>query len=449
MNLRKFVLGSGALFVARASVAVILLALNVLLARHMPIAQVGIYLFLFNLGAVVGTLVNLGVGTAAIRFIAEARERGQHGLARAITIKALLTSVCLFGVATGLAMLAASLGGAELVGGRLHGHVYLAIAWSAAIGIRLAIFDLLVAYEREFEAAVSSGLLAAVLTLAPLLVFAGLGMPITLELALQVSLAAAVLSAMQSVWRLFARLPRGADDELVATFSPMQFFTVGVPAAFSRLLSGRRKELLLVVLGLVLSAADLAILGMANQAVAVIAMPIVAINNAILPHIARANVSSSFTENLRRIRSAWALGIAPIVFIGVATVLLAQPLVRFAFNPQYEAVTPVLTILVIGRIASVLAGPTSQVLMMTGRQWLASALSLIEVVPLVALGLVLGRLYGAIGGAAAFTLTVLFSSVVLTVAIRRSAGVYVYPWIFPGALSIGRSRKPRSALAGD
>lgn len=430
MNLRKFVLGSGALFVARASVAVILLGLNVLLAQHMPIAQVGIYLFLFNLGAVVGTLVNLGVGTAAIRFIAEARERGQHGLARTITIKALITSLTLFGGAAALATIAAALGGADLVGGRLHGHVYLAIAWSAAIGIRLAIFDLLVAYEREFEAAVSSGLLAAVLTLAPLLVFAALGQPITLELALQVSLIAAVLSALQSVWRLFARLPKGAADEAPAAFSPLVFFSVGIPAAFSRLLSGRRKELLLVILGLVLSAADLAILGMANQAVAVIAMPMMAISNAIMPHIARANASLDFEERIREIRSAWALGVLPVILIAATAMLFADPVVNLAFGQEYGSLGAVLSILLAGRILSVLGGPTSQVLMMTGRQNAASLISLVEVVPLVLLGLALGAAYGAQGGAWAFTATVLLSNILMTVYIRVSLGVFVFPWAF-------------------
>jgi len=404
--------------------------LNMLLARHMPIAQVGIYLFLFNLGAVAGTLVNLGVGTAAIRFIAEARERGQHRLARTITIKALLTSVTLFGGAAGLATLAASLGGAELVGRRLHGHVYLAIAWSAAIGIRLAIFDLLVAYEREFEAAVSSGLLAAVLTLAPLMTLAALGQPITLELALQISLAAAVLSAMQSVWRLFARLPRGLDTEVEAAFSPMQFFSVGIPAAFSRLLSGRRKELLLVVLGLVLSAADLAILGMANQAVAVIAMPMMAISNAIMPHIARANASSDFVARIRQIRGAWAMGIAPVIGIAVVAIALSDPIVDRIFGSEYESLSIVLIVLVVGRVISVLGGPTSQVLMMTGRQGAAGLISSIEVLPLLLLGLFLGSEYGALGGAWAFSLTVLFSNILMTAYIRYNVGVYVFPWVF-------------------
>lgn len=444
MNLRKFVLGSGALFVARASVAVILLGLNVLLAQHMPIAQVGIYLFLFNLGAVVGTLVNLGVGTAAIRFIAEARERGQHGLARTITIKALLTSLTLFGGAAAVATIAAALGGADLVGGRLHGHVYLAIAWSAAIGIRLAIFDLLVAYEREFEAAVSSGLLAAVLTLAPLLAFAALGQPITLELALQVSLIAAVLSALQSVWRLFARLPKGAADEAQAAFSPMLFFSVGIPAAFSRLLSGRRKELLLVVLGLVLSAADLAILGMANQAVAVIAMPMMAISNAIMPHIARANASSDFKARIREIRGAWALGVAPVLAIALAAILLAEPITSAVFGPEYNPVSLVLTILIAGRILSVLGGPTSQVLMMTGRQGAASVISMIEVAPLFVAGLLLGQRYGVEGGAWAFTITVMLSNLLMMVYIRRYLGVYVFPWVYIKRPNIQKLRNPNS-----
>lgn len=438
--LAQFLFGSGLLFITRAGTALLLLFINVILARQMPLGDVGIFLFFYTLSVLVGSLITLGTGTAALRFVSEARDAGDYAAAAQVGARAAGLMLVLAGAFLVLAGLAFATGATPWLS-RFPGLAdwgFHALLWVAAVAIRMNAFDILIAQDRPGLAALHSGFGAAATTALVLLGALAIGVEITIGLVLGAATLAAVLSAISAQGNALrcgrrdinAAEPRSSDP--VPGFCAL--LRVGAPIAFSKTLSSRRKELLVVVLGAVASAEAVALLGLANQVIQVIAMPMVAVTALIQPQIARAGRDGGLAANMPRIRTLWSVALAPVIVIAVVVALLAEPLAVLAYGPSYADIGVLLMALILGSLVAVAAGPTTQTLMMTGHEKALALLSLLESIPLVFLGLALGARFGALGGAWAFTLSVLLVSVIHIVYIRRLLGLWVFAWVFPTSL---------------
>lgn len=438
--LARFLFGSGLLFITRAGTALLLLFINVILARQIPLGDVGIFLFLYTVSVLIGSLITLGTGTAALRFVSEARGAGDYAAAAQVGARAAGLMLVLAG-----AFLV--LGGAAFVTGTaawlsrfpgLPDWRFHALVWVAAVAIRMNAFDVLIAQDRPGLAALHSGFGAAATTALVLLGALAIGVEVTLGLVLGAATLAAVLSAISAQVNALrcARRDRNAAEPRSSGPVPGvgALLRVGAPIVFSKTLSSRRKEILVVVLGAVASAEAVALLGLANQVIQVIAMPMVAVTTLIQPQIARAGRDGGLAANMPRIRTLWSVALVPVIVIAVAAALFAEPLAVLAYGPSYAEVGVLLLVSIMGRLITVAAGPTTHTLMMTGHERVLAVFSVLETIPLVLLGLVLGAQFGALGGAWAFTLSVLFVSVLYTVYIRVRLGLWVFAWVFPASL---------------
>ena len=73
---------TGTVFLIRVASAVLAFGSQVLLARWMGSFEFGIYVYVWTWVLLLGQLIDLGLGTAAQRFIPEYRERGMLALLR-------------------------------------------------------------------------------------------------------------------------------------------------------------------------------------------------------------------------------------------------------------------------------------------------------------------------------------------------------------------------------
>jgi O-antigen/teichoic acid export membrane protein len=111
---------AGAVFMLRVASAVLAYGSQVLLARWMGSFEFGIYVYVWTWVLLIGQSLDLGLGTAAQRFIPEYRESGAHDLLRGFLFGSRLLA---FGIATVIALACA--GGVRLLAPWLDDYLVL------------------------------------------------------------------------------------------------------------------------------------------------------------------------------------------------------------------------------------------------------------------------------------------------------------------------------------
>src|ERR1700681_4379775 len=125
---------AGTVFMLRVASAVLAYGSQVLLARWMGSFEFGIYVYVWTWVLLIGQSLDLGLGTAAQRFIPEYRESGAHDLLRGFLFGSRLLA---FGIATAVALICA--GGVWLLAPWLNDYLvvplYLACISLPAYGL--------------------------------------------------------------------------------------------------------------------------------------------------------------------------------------------------------------------------------------------------------------------------------------------------------------------------
>lgn len=413
------------------------LFLTFMLSWHLEISDVGIVLFFHSLSIFVGVLLTLGTGASALRFVSQARGRSDFAGAAQIVIQALSLMLVLVAAFLGLMTVLAVAGVSPLLSrfpGLPDWGVHAAL-WVGAVALRMNAFDLLIAQDRPGQASFHSGFGAAAMTAVALVAALMADVAITLKFVLTVATGAAIMSGVSAQINAL-RCARG-DARGVAMGPPPGFVAlvrVGLPIMFFKALSSRDKEIVVIILGAVASAEAVALVGVTNQILQVISMPMMAVSVLIQPQIARASGANALAEDMPRIRSLWSIALVPVVVIGLLAAVLAEPLAILAYGPGYAAVGVLIVVSLIGRLVTVAAGPAPQLLMMTGHERALVVFSLLEVGILSVLCLLLGKPYGALGGAWAFSISVGLMAILHVVYIRVRLGFWVFAWVFPSSL---------------
>lgn len=438
--LRKFLLAGTQVFAFQALTAVSWLLITIIIARTLPASDLGIVLLFHSLSLSLGIVITLGIGASALRFVSGARGVGDFIAAASIVRRATLLSFILGAVFLGLAATLGQLATGTMMArfpGLSDWWLHAAV-WVTAVAIRMNAFELLIAEDRALLAALHTGFGAAAMTAVSLLAMLAFDAEVTLAAVMHLATGTAVLSAISA--QLNALRCAMKDAEMGAACSSGTvpgagvLLRVGFPILISNALSSRRKEILVILLAAVSSAEAVALLGLANQVIQVIAMPTRAVAILIKPQIAKAGRSGDLAQNMPRIRSLWSLSVAPVIVIAALSAVFAEPLALLAYGPGYGGVAALIVVSIIGRLINVAAGPGPQTLMMTGHERTLAAFSLLEIVPLVILATVLGSQFGALGGAWAFTISVTLIAVVHNIYIRLYLGFWVFAWVFPSSL---------------
>lgn len=365
VSLRDRLLRAGSWTLAgRLLLALAAFAVNALLTRLLPPAEVAGYFLLVSLVTVVALVAQLGLPTSVVRFAAESLGQSRGGRAAGVLRRALLCGLA-SGVLAGAALVLAG-GTASSAWHALDfdAVVYgVAGVWVVAMVLGAIIAESFRGLHDSRLAGMFGGAFTNSLTVVFLVAAWALSRAqVLLEVMVVAAAAAAINAALGwSLLRAQIRKLGPAEEfsarELLATALPLMVASVAIFVVTQADLwiaaEHFRKE-------------DVALYGAAARLVQLVMMPMLILNMVLLPLVAELHGRGDWAAIERLVRGAAAL--AGMVAGGVLAALaaLAPELLRLVYGPFYAAGAVVLLPLCAGQTVNALCGGAATVLMMSG-----------------------------------------------------------------------------------
>jgi O-antigen/teichoic acid export membrane protein len=201
-----------------------------------------------------------------------------------------------------------------------------------------------------------------------------------------------------------------------------------LPMGATTIMRALDAQLPMLVLGLLVAAADLGTFRVALASMLLISFPYTLIS-IVSPPLAAQYVAAGEQRRLQRLASATTLGtLLPTVAVVSLLWLFGVPLIRFVFGAEYEGAFPVLMVLGVAGVLTSLFGVPAAILFATGHE---RQVTIAFAAGVVLLGLLLPLLavQGGIQGAAwAVVAGVLAREILLWRYCRSHAGIDPAPW---------------------
>lgn len=205
----------------------------------------------------------------------------------------------------------------------------------------------------------------------------------------------------------------GADEPTDAdTARALPFMWIGM----LYLLNGRID---LIMLGTLDGAQAAGVYSVASRIAELVTFVLLASNMVIAPRIARLHKGGERVKLQRLLTGASRRVAAATLPVAAAFVLLAHPLLKALYGPEFAAGAIVLQILALAQLFNVFAGPTAVLLNMTGQERLTTMGVAVSVIVNLILNVVLIPRFGATGAAIATGTSLVIWNVLLWYWIRR------------------------------
>jgi len=408
------------------------LVVSVILAHLLRPEAVGAYFLALNVVVVLSTLTCLGLDQAVLQRVPGVAGGGDAGLAGGMVLKGLFF-VCVTGLAGALLYLL--LGGGPLTRRVFHSDLLAAAALPVAVWVLAATVQryLAQAYRslhriREsvlFGARTRFGgvfsTLAVIAVLGVLLVAFG---TVSLSPAL---LATALSSLVISVWggaRLFLKTRAYASRLPQVQLSGL--LVAGLPLLVHTLSEYFTKRADMWMAGIYLTDQVTGLYGAAASLALVASTPLTVVNIVLPPFIGELHQKNSRSRIATLCGLTSGAAILGTAAAAVVFLLFGRQLLTLLFGTFYGGGSTVLLILAVGEIAKVAVGSSALVLMMTGHQRSLMFASIAGGVLAIALGLILGHLFGLMGIAVASAIGVTFQQVLKLLIVRFRLGIWTH-----------------------
>lgn len=406
-------------FAIRILSAAIAFVSQIVLARLVGEFEYGVFIFVWVLAVLFGNLSCLGLHAAIIRFLPE-----YHTAAALPEIRGLTTTARIFAILSATALAAVGGAGLWLFGSAIESY-YLVPLYLGLITLpMIALGDVMEGTARAHSWAIAA--MSPTYIVRPLLILAFMllattsGLPHNATTAMTAALAATYVTTfaqfLAMVSRLGAHYVRGPMKVELG-----RWLRVSVPIflvdGFGFLLTNSD----VVIVGLYLKPADVAIYFAAAKTMALVHFVMFAVKAAAGPRFSAA-MAVNDRQQLAQIAiesARWSFW--PSLVIGGA-VLAAGQLLLSLFGPAFTAGAPLMAILLAGILAKAFVGPAETLLTMAGRQKLCVLLYAAALGANIALNVTLIPLFGLTGAAAATAGAMLAEAAILYVAVRRTFG---------------------------
>lgn len=406
-------------FAIRILSAAIAFVSQIVLARLVGEFEYGVFIFVWVLAVLFGNLSCLGLHAAIIRFLPE-----YHTAAALPEIRGLTTTARIFAILSATALAAVGGAGLWLFGSAIESY-YLVPLYLGLITLpMIALGDVMEGTARAHSWAIAA--MSPTYIVRPLLILAFMllattsGLPHNATTAMTAALAATYVTTfaqfLAMVSRLGAHYVRGPMKVELG-----RWLRVSVPIflvdGFGFLLTNSD----VVIVGLYLKPADVAIYFAAAKTMALVHFVMFAVKAAAGPRFSAA-MAVNDRQQLAQIAiesARWSFW--PSLVIGGA-VLAAGQLLLSLFGPAFTAGAPLMAILLAGILAKAFVGPAETLLTMAGRQKLCVLLYAAALGANIALNVTLIPLFGLTGAAAATAGAMLAEAAILYLAVRRTFG---------------------------
>ncbi len=403
---------------------------SAMLARLLSPQDMGNYFLAFSvvsLGAVVGSV---GLPQVAVRFVAESLGTDRTARAR-YTVAAVLRLGLLGAIGAGLmyAVFGGAIGRGLFGAPALGALTGLIAAWIVALTLQNLLAETLRGFHDIRRATVFGGLVTAVLLVGCLGLLWWFDGQARLSTVLLLVIACTLSSTLLAGWTLHRKvisLPaaRGLAGE--NRISPGEVLRVAWPLLVTNIALFALAQADLWIVGAFRPQQEVAIYGAAARVVALVGMPLLAVNAVLPPVIAEMYAQDKKRELERALRGVATLAGIP-AFLAVAVFALAgQQLLGLVYGDYYREGATVLTLLSLGRLANTWAGACGLTLVMSGHQALLMAVTGVCGILTVSLALFAAGPYGTTGVAVAAAGGLALQNVSMWLAVRLTTGIWTH-----------------------
>ena len=218
------------------------------------------------------------------------------------------------------------------------------------------------------------------------------------------SLTAAAAFLIAHHW-LRKRLPAEVPAGIVRT--GRKWLTSSVPLALNDGMRTLQSEITILIIGLILFAADAGLLRIALSTAAIAAAPMTVLARVNLPTIARLYSQNEAVRLQKLVTYSAYAQTAGVVMLSLPLLVVPELLLSFVFGPEFAAAANALRIIAAGQIVNAAFGPNGMLLNMTHHECrVTRAMSIALALNVITL-LLLAPLFGIVGAAASFAVSLL------------------------------------------
>ncbi len=424
------------------------IGINVVLARVLPPADVGIFLLLGSILTFSSFVAMFGLNAGLVRFVSESIGVGDADQARRVLRQG--TKVAILSVSCGGLIC----GGFLLLAGEwlfdLPQVVVLAPLVACGV-VGAATIQLCASLLRSFHDSRVSIMLTGQFG-GPIcnLLFGGLTIGLyflttpTLNQVMACSafsMCAVLPLAIYSCYRISERqlatlhsaastsakkLQRVNATETAApnSFAMMGLLVVCLPLMLTQSLSYITGQADIWIAGANVAHEEVALYGAARRLMLLIGMPMQLVNLTVIASIAELRARGQLQELQRILRSAATLAAIPALLVWLPIVIFPGQLATLIFGPYYADCAATLRILSIGQLVFVSVGAAELTLMMSGHHLKALSVNIFTSIALFISGITLSQQWGIQGLAIAWSAIVSIQCLSFWLFARRSVGVW-------------------------
>lgn len=422
--------GTAGAFLIRVAAAIAGLAMNVLLARILPVNEYGVISLGMSWLTIVATLACFGTDTVSVRYIAEANARGDLSQIAAVMQWGRNLTLTL---GTGIGLVSCGLIYAmfsDYSGNQLFALCIIVMA-TPLLAFALNRASVLRGVKQVVSAATVEMLLKpiSILLLVAVVAWLSAWSPTVISVAIAVLLAhgAMTWAGVNATHSLAAKhaIPAPRSQQ-------MEWLKVAKPIALMSVMGVLIGNLDTVLVGYFVDAGSAGIYRASAQLANLVSFGLAASNGIMAPLIAEYYSSGRRVDLHKALRFSVAL-VAIIGVGGAMFMAAAGPFALQLFGVEYQAGYHALLILLAAQAINALCGPTGIMMSMTGHQAQAARIFVISALISVALNIMLIPPYGIIGAAIANAFGVAIWNLSILVYLKRQLKLdpSILAWLWP------------------
>jgi O-antigen/teichoic acid export membrane protein len=416
---------AGTVFLIRVASAVLAFGSQVLFARWMGSFEFGIYVYVWTWVLLFGQAIDLGLGTAAQKFIPEYRERGLNALLRGF-----VSGSRWLALATAVVIAAAAAGGVCLIEPWLDPHTVIPLYLACVTIPAYALANVQEGIARSYDWVGLSMMPVYVVRQLLLTVVMGVAyvadMPMNAVTAMIVTAASIWLPILAQFflvnYRLGSRITPGPKD-----YEFRKWLVTSLPI----LMVGGFYSLLAYTDVLVLQhfrpPEEVAIYYASVKTLALVSFIYYSVSATAAHRFSGYHVNGDHNGLSTFVSQSIKWTFWPSVAATALLLLFGRPILGL-FGPQFTAGYPLMFILAVGLLARAAIGPIERLLNMLGEQRACALIYAGAFAVNIGLSFALIPQLGMTGAASATACALLTESILLFVVTRRRLGFHVFVW---------------------
>ena len=404
------------------------LAVNALLARLLPLEEMGAYFLTFSIVSFLAMIAQMGLNQTVVRLVAEALGVGQAGRAHSA-----IRIVLIFGTLGSL--LTASflgLGGGQWLARRIFdspliaGSIILAAGWLVVISFQSLLSQVFRGLNDIRFATIFGGMFTGLVTAVLFSVLWIIQGHSSLSKVIVLSVLAGIANALIAGVLLHGKVQRLEGE---GTLGLSEVVAITWPLFVTNLTLTLLTHVDIWILGAFRPQGDVAIYGAAARGMALVTMPLLIVNAVLPPMIAGMYARGDQVELENLLRHTATLAFIPALGVVLVFIFFGGPILELVYGEFYGNGATILGILAVGQLVNVWAGSCGFTLMMTGNESTLMGITAASGMTMVILCFVLVGKYGPVGVALAAATGISLQNIALLVGVKMKTGMKVHAQI--------------------